>query len=46
MTAICDAFAHGANNVANATGPFEIVLAVYLDGEVRMKRSLCKSGYL
>ncbi|CBN77082.1 high affinity phosphate transporter (ISS) [Ectocarpus siliculosus] len=46
MTAICDAFAHGANNVANATGPFEIILAVYIDGEVRMKGSLWKLGYL
>ncbi|CAM9650082.1 unnamed protein product [Ectocarpus fasciculatus] len=46
MTAVCEAFAHGANNVANATGPFEIICAVYFDGEVRSNRSLCKFGYL
>ncbi|CAM9249167.1 unnamed protein product [Ectocarpus fasciculatus] len=46
MTATFDAFAHGANNVANATGPFEIICTVYIDGQVRLDRNLGKLGYL
>eukprot|EP00210_Caulerpa_lentillifera_P008034 g7671.t1 len=29
FTAICDAFAHGANDVANAIGPLNIIFTVY-----------------
>jgi sodium-dependent phosphate transporter len=34
FTAICDSFAHGANDVANAMGPFMTVYAVYHAGKV------------
>lgn len=34
FTAICDSFAHGANDVANAVGPFSTVYFVYKDGTV------------
>ncbi|CAM9492879.1 unnamed protein product, partial [Choristocarpus tenellus] len=31
FTAICDSFSHGANDVANAMGPFAAVYIVYVD---------------
>ncbi|CAN0180522.1 unnamed protein product, partial [Hapterophycus canaliculatus] len=34
VSAICDAFAHGANDVAVATVPLELVYSIYLEGEV------------
>ena len=35
FTAICDSFAHGANDVSNAMGPFMTVYAVYHAGKVK-----------
>ena len=32
FTAICDSFAHGANDVANAMGPFMAIYAAYTSG--------------
>jgi len=32
FTAICDSFAHGANDVANAMGPFMAIYAAYTNG--------------
>ncbi|CAM9299458.1 unnamed protein product [Choristocarpus tenellus] len=40
FTAICDSFSHGANDVANAMGPFAAVYVVYTDGEVNSSRDL------
>lgn len=37
FTAICDSFAHGANDVANAMGPFMGIYAIYLTGTVSSK---------
>ena len=37
FTAICDSFAHGANDVANAMGPFMAIYAIYNDGGVSKK---------
>lgn len=34
FTAICDSFAHGANDVANAVGPLSTIYFVYKDGAV------------
>lgn len=34
FTAICDSFSHGANDVANAMGPFAGIYLVYTSGEV------------
>jgi len=32
FTAVCDAFSHGANDVANAIGPFAAIYAIYMSG--------------
>jgi len=32
FTAVCDAFSHGANDVANAIGPFAAIYAIYISG--------------
>jgi len=32
FTAVCDAFSHGANDVANAIGPFAAIYAIYTSG--------------
>lgn len=37
FTAVCDSFAHGANDVANAVGPYMGLYAIYLSGEVNKK---------
>ena len=37
FTAICDSFAHGANDVANAMGPFMGIYAIYQSGTVGKK---------
>ena len=34
FTAICDSFAHGANDVANAMGPFMAIYMIYENGQV------------
>ena len=34
FTACCDAFAHGANDVANAIGPFAAIVSIYINGQV------------
>lgn len=46
VTAVCDSFAHGANNVANAIGPLETIYIIYIDGEIKHDRSLGAEGYL
>ena len=33
FTACCDAFAHGANDVANAIGPFAAIVSIYVNGQ-------------
>jgi len=37
FTAICDSFAHGANDVANAIGPYMALYAIYKAGKVESK---------
>ena len=34
FTAICDSFSHGANDVANAMGPFSGIYLIYTSGAV------------
>lgn len=46
VTAICDAFSHGANDVANAMGPFEVMYITYINGGVSGERDLGASGFL
>ncbi|CAM9284670.1 unnamed protein product [Discosporangium mesarthrocarpum] len=45
FTAICDSFSHGANDVANAMGPFAAIYVVYTTGEVRQEGELGTSAY-
>lgn len=45
-TAICDAFAHGANDVANAMGPFEIIVATYIHGRIQTHKALGNSEWM
>ena len=40
FTAICDSFSHGANDVANAMGPFSAIYVVYTTGVVESKGDL------
>ncbi|CAM9756702.1 unnamed protein product [Ectocarpus sp. 4 AP-2014] len=37
VSAMCDAFAHGAFGVANVTGPIDVIYIVYLHGGVPVK---------
>lgn len=37
FTAICDSFAHGANDVANAVGPYMALYSIYSNGYVTSK---------
>ena len=39
FTAICDSFSHGANDVANAIGPFAAIFTIYKSGGVLDKKA-------
>lgn len=46
FTAICDAFSHGANDVANAIGPFVAIYTIYTSGgELDKKANMDSSAY-
>ena len=45
FTAICDSFSHGANDVANAIGPFAAIYMIGRDGVVNKKNELGDDGY-
>ena len=46
FTAICDSFSHGANDVANAIGPYAAIVSIYMnDGELSNKVEMDKYGY-
>jgi len=46
FTAVCDAFSHGANDVANAIGPFAVIYTIYnSDGELSKKTSMGNDAY-
>ena len=46
FTAICDSFSHGANDVANAIGPYAAIVSVYMDDGVMSDRvTMNKYGY-
>lgn len=45
FTAICDSFAHGANDVANAIGPFMACYLIYKDGKVDKKKDTDDDAY-
>ncbi|CAM9627265.1 unnamed protein product [Ectocarpus sp. 13 AM-2016] len=45
FTAICDSFSHGANDVANAMGPFAGIYIVYTTGEVSKEGDLGNDAF-
>ncbi|CAB1100652.1 unnamed protein product [Ectocarpus sp. CCAP 1310/34] len=45
FTAICDSFSHGANDVANAMGPFAGIYIVYTTGEVTTEGDLGNDAF-
>ena len=46
FTAICDSFSHGANDVANAIGPFAAIWLIYTsNGEINKKNSMEQDAY-
>jgi sodium-dependent phosphate transporter len=45
FTAVCDSFAHGANDVANAMGPFMSIYIIYHNGEVSKKSDTSNDSY-
>ena len=47
FTAICDSFSHGANDVANAIGPYAAMRRIYMnDGELEKKVDMNEYAYL
>lgn len=45
FTAICDSFSHGANDVANAIGPFAVIWAIFQTGELDKKTDMGTDAY-
>ena len=46
FTAVCDAFSHGANDVANAIGPFAAIWTIYQsNGDLNKKSSMEEDAY-
>ncbi len=45
FTAVCDSFSHGANDVANAIGPFAAIYIIYQTGEVNKKMEMGSDSY-
>jgi sodium-dependent phosphate transporter len=45
FTAICDSFSHGANDVANAIGPFAAIYTIYNNDILTEKNELGKDAY-
>ncbi len=46
FTAVCDAFSHGANDVANAIGPFAAIYTIYVsNGDLGKKTSMGTDAY-
>lgn len=46
FTAICDSFSHGANDVANAIGPYAAIVSIYMnDGDLGKKVDMSVHAY-
>jgi solute carrier family 20 (sodium-dependent phosphate transporter) len=45
FTAMCDSFSHGANDVANAIGPFAAIYTIYQVGDVRKNSVMDANAY-
>tara|TARA_B100000963_G_C22634775_1_gene676962 strand:- start:834 stop:2336 length:1503 start_codon:yes stop_codon:yes gene_type:complete len=46
FTAMCDSFSHGANDVANAIGPFMAIYIISKKGVVKSENSLGNGAYI
>ena len=46
FTAICDSFSHGANDVANAMGPFAAIYTIWTIGQVQEDSVMDQNAYL
>jgi sodium-dependent phosphate transporter len=45
LTACCDSFAHGANDVANSIGPFASIYVIYKTGKVEKNADMGNDAY-
>tara|TARA_Y100000389_G_scaffold88546_1_gene84978 strand:- start:481 stop:2037 length:1557 start_codon:yes stop_codon:yes gene_type:complete len=45
FSATCAAFSHGANDVANAIGPFAAILTIYIENDVRKDNVMDNNAY-
>lgn len=45
FTAVCDSFSHGANDVANAIGPFAVIWAIFQSGGLDKKTDMGTDAY-
>lgn len=45
FTAICDSFSHGANDVANAIGPFAVIWGIFKAGQLDKKTDMGTDAY-
>ena len=45
LTACCDSFAHGANDVANSIGPFAAIIVILKSGKVGKKADMGTDAY-
>jgi solute carrier family 20 (sodium-dependent phosphate transporter) len=45
FSAACASFSHGANDVANAIGPFVAILTIYIENDVRADSVMNKNAY-
>ena len=45
FTAICDSFSHGANDVANAIGPFAAIYLIWINGDIKKKMEMNDDAY-
>ncbi len=45
FTAICDSFSHGANDVANAIGPFVTIYTIYLTNGISKENNMNDNAY-
>ena len=46
FTAICDSFSHGANEVANAIGPYAAIVSIYINGEISKNVEMDEYAYM
>ena len=45
FTAMCDSFSHGANDVANAVGPFATILSIYKNTSITENNDMKNDAY-